>query len=115
MDRILDTFDNDDEKVKEEPQKAEPMQISPIPAEGYPIEEESDSNPQPFEFNTQFQNDDDETIQDDIDNSTPIETSKPAKTMAVPKQVPESRNERLRKYLNKGTDKDKLREFFNDI
>jgi len=113
MDRILDTFDNDDEKVKEEPQKAEPMQISPIPAEGYPIEEESDSNPQPFEFNTQFQNDDDETIQDDTDNSTPIETSKPAKTMAVPKQVPESRNERLRKYLNKGTDKDKLREFFN--
>ena len=90
----------DAEKVKEEPeQKAEPMQVSPIPAEGYPMEEESENKyPQPFEFNSQFDNDDDEAIQGDTDNSTPIETSKPAKTMAVPKQVPESRNERLRKY-----------------
>ena len=116
MDRILNTFDSDSEKVKEEPeQKAEPMQVSPIPAEGYPMEEESENKyPQPFEFNSQFYNDDDEAIQSDMDNSTPVETSKPAKTMNVPKQVPESRNERLRKYLNKGTDKDKLREFFND-
>ena len=116
MDRILNTFDSDSEKVKEEPeQKAEPIQVSPIPAEGYPMEEESENKyPQPFEFNSQFYNDDDEAIQSDMDNSTPVETSKPAKTMNVPKQVPESRNERLRKYLNKGTDKDKLREFFND-
>ena len=116
MDRILNTFDAGLEKPNEqEDTKAEPMQVSPIPAEGYPEEAERENNyPQPFEFNSQFDNDDDEAMQSDMDNSTPIETSKPQKTMAVPKQVPESRNERLRKYLNKGTDKDKLREFFND-
>jgi len=116
MDRILNTFDAGAEKPDEqEDTKAEPMQVSPIPAEGYPEEaERENSYPQPFEFNSQFYNDDDEAIQGDTDNSTPIETSKPQKTMAVPKQVPESRDERLRKYLNKGTDKDKLREFLND-
>ena len=65
----------------------------------------------PFEFSNQFYNEDNQ-LEDDqertMDNSTPISTSQPAKTMAVPKQVPESRNERLRKYLNKGGSGDVL-------
>ena len=45
MDRILDIFDPDSQNkpVQETPQNpAKPMQVSPIPAEGYPFEEGDD-------------------------------------------------------------------------
>ena len=148
MDRILDIYDPDSQQQpiqQDNQQPAVPMQVSPIPAEGYPFEEGDDfddKNPPltgkfdttsglgnkeldkpkrdvatPFEFSNQFYNEDNQ-LEDDqertMDNSTPISTSQPAKTMAVPKQVPESRNERLRKYLNKGGSEDVLREFMND-
>jgi hypothetical protein len=132
MDRILDIFDQDSEQI-EDPNlhQAEPMQVSPIPSEGMPFDQnpaiqgtfdttsglgnkEYDSPKrdinQPFEFSTQFYND------RNTDNSTPIETSNPQKTTSnrYPNKE-ESRDEKLRRYLN-GDDLNKtnLREILDD-
>lgn len=132
MDRILDIFDQDSEQI-EDPNlhQAEPMQVSPIPSEGMPFDQnpaiqgtfdttsglgnKEYDNPkrdinQPFEFSTQFYND------RNTDNSTPIETSNPQKTTSnrYPNKE-ESRDEKLRRYLN-GDDLNKtnLREILDD-
>ncbi len=132
MDRILGIFDQDSEQI-EDPNlhQAEPMQVSPIPSEGMPFDQnpaiqgtfdttsglgnkEYDSPKrdinQPFEFSTQFYND------RNTDNSTPIETSNPQKTTSnrYPNKE-ESRDEKLRRYLN-GDDLNKtnLREILDD-
>jgi hypothetical protein len=148
MDRILGIFDQDAEQIKEPNlHKAEPMQVSPIPSEG----SFSDNNPaiqgtydttsglgnkeyeipkrdhnQPFEFSTQFYNEDNDNQDNDnqeeydytrkTDFSTPIETSKPQKTRSnrYPDKE-ESKEVKLRKYLNGDNfNKKDLRELLDD-